>query len=355
MSSGVTMSDIAKRLGVSKTTVSLALANQPGVSEEMRQSVIDMAARLGYQRRDFPLSISTRRRAILAVFQNNLIQSDISGLAIWYIDGVQAAADDFKLRVVLSTLAIGERIADHAIDVARSEPVDMLGALLMGVKERTEPVVNQLQALGIPIVAVNRHWPESDLSFVSVDYRRAQMEAVRYLWQMGHRTIAYVSIDADEGYSWLKQRREGYEAGLVAEGGVLNPRHVIHAPDVRQVVDNVLDNAADATAICAQNDTLALALIRELQQRAIIVPRDMSVIGFDNDRSLPISDPPLTTIGSDPFDIGYQAVRILVEQATKDEIERVQVTVRTRAGGARKLRSTQKRAYPAFGDRRRLR
>lgn len=328
MASNVTMAEIARRLGISKTTVSLALANRPGVSEDMRQSIVELADRLNYQRAANSSASSLRRRAMLVVFQRGPIQADLAGLAASYLDGIQAAADDFRLRVVLVTIGTGERIADMSMEVARSEPVSTLGALLMGLKDQSEPVIAQLQSMGIPIAAVNRHWPNSALSFVSVDYTRAQIDAVRYLVDLGHRHIAYIGMDRDEGHSWLEQRRQGYLAALASAHEPLIP-YPITAPDAARAVDELLQHHPPVTAVCAANDTIALSIIDELKRRSVAIPHEISVIGFDDDSFNPPSDPPLTTVGYSTFEIGYWATRVLAELAGKNELARMQITMET--------------------------
>jgi DNA-binding LacI/PurR family transcriptional regulator len=265
---------------------------------------------------------------MLVVFQRGPIQNDLAGLAASYLDGVQAAADDFKLRVVLATIGTGERIAEMSLEIVRSEPVGVLGALLMGLKDSLEPVIAQLQELKIPMVAVNRYWPDSTLSFVGVDYVRAQMDAVQYLVHMGHRTIAYVGMSRDEGHSWFEQRRQGYLAALDSAEQPLVP-HPISASDAAQAIDMLLEQVPDVTAVCAANDTIALTLIQELKRRSIAIPKDISVIGFDDDTFNPPSDPPLSTVGYSTYEIGYWATRVLVEQASKSELARMQITMQT--------------------------
>jgi LacI family transcriptional regulator len=327
MASKVTMDEIARRLGVSKTTVSLALANKPGVSDEVRKPIIDMAGRLGYSPHSSRVAPLLKRRAVLVVFQRNPVQTEISGLALRYLDGIQTVADDSKLRVLITTIGPQELVPEHSIEIFRSEPVGILGALLMGLKSPTDPVISQLRGLGIPIAAVNRHWPHSDHSFVSVDNASAEADLVRYLCRLGHRKIAFACFKRDEGYSWLEQRQNGYLTAL-GEQGPTGRQCCVCAADRAQAVDAILHQCPDVTAICAANDSIALALISELRSRSILVPQDISVVGFDDDVSVPASDPPLTTIGFDATEMGYLAARTVLEQATRTEVIRTQITLR---------------------------
>lgn len=324
-----TIADIAQRLGVSKTTVSLALRNQPGVSEDTRQAVLEMAKRLGYQAKKKRGRSESGTHSVLFLYDGSVeAQEGISGIGLGYLDGAQAAADDFNLQILIDYLA-EDKLVGLSAEMLKIRPEWPLGALLVGVKASDDPAVALACQLDIPLVVVNRYWPESDLSFVSVDYARAQARAVRYLSQLGHRNIAFVSVGSAADYCWCQQRRDGYLAGLAAEGCPSDPRFIIDAPSAALAVQMLIQQAPETTAICAASDSVAIELIAELKRCGLRVPQDISIIGFDNDQRLPTPDPPLTTVDYDEVEIGYWAVRTLIEQRDSKGVQCLHVIMTT--------------------------
>jgi len=322
-----TLAEIARHLGVSKTTVSLALRNQPGISEDTRRAVLDVAQRLGYQTRQERPRSESAPRSILFLHKGLVNPHEgITGVRLGYLDGAQAAASDFNLQLLIEYLP-EDGTTGLSTEMLSARPGWLSGVMLVGVKSSDDPAVAQARRLNIPLVVVNRYWPDSDLSFVSVNYVSAQASAVKYLWQLGHRKIAFVSLGSASEYCWCWQRRDGYLAGLAAEGCQPDTRFVIDAPDAATAVQRLSDQAPEVTAICAAHDGVAIELMSELKRRGLRVPHDISIIGFDNDYRLPSTEPPLTTVDYDEVSIGYWAVRVLVEQMHNKGLQSIHVVM----------------------------
>jgi LacI family transcriptional regulator len=324
----VTLTDIAQQLGISKSSVSLALNNRPGVSEELRRSVLEVAQRMGYEGKTVHSRQSPRSRTILLLHQEYRAQHSITGVRLGYVEGVQAAADSFGFQVVVDSLATAGP-ATLSLDILRTRPDHVVGVLLVGMKGPDDPTVALVQQAKVPLVIVNRYWPDTALSFVSVDFFRAEANAVRYLVGLGHRHIAFVGLICDTDYSWYRQRREGYLAALETEGAPSDPRFIIETTNVEQAADKLLSQASVATAACAVSDAVAVGLLDELQRRGKRVPSDISVIGFDNDHRLLPTSPALTTVDFNEFNIGYRAVHVIVEHMGDADLSHLQVIVKT--------------------------
>ncbi len=324
MTPKVTMDEIAERLGISKAAVSLALRNQPGVSESTRQAVVEMAERVGYVPRGVRITTRAAGQSVFVLCPDKQGGRGISGIQLDYVDGIQAAASDFNLRVLIESLTAG-RFGKLSWQILKTRPERVLGMLLIGMEGQNDPVLDLVRQLDLPLVVVNRYWPESDLSFVSIDYRHAEASLVEYLSRLGHRKIAFVGLDSLAGYGWYQQRKEGYEQGLLSLGGGPDPRLIIQAGDIASAVESLLHSAPDATAVCAADDEVAVGLIGELKRLNIRVPDDVSVAGFDADSS----DPSLTSVKYDAFGIGYRAVGILVERQRDSDLWRTQMVVRS--------------------------
>jgi DNA-binding LacI/PurR family transcriptional regulator len=328
MTDRVTLADIAQHLGVSKSSVSLALNSRPGVSEELRQRVVEVARRMGYEGKATYTENSGKSRVVLLLHQEHRANQGITGIRLGYVEGIQDAASAYGFQVVVDSLAKDESVV-LSLEMLKTSPDKVLGILLVGMKGPDDPNVDRIRQMGPPFVIVNRYCPDCRISFVGTDFRHAEAEAVEYLSELGHRKIAFVGLTRDTDYSWYQQRRDGYLDGLASVSSLSDDRFLIETENVQQAVVRLLDQASDATAICAASDDVAVQLLHELKHHGRRVPQDMSVIGFDNDLHLFPSDPPLTTFDFNEFEIGYLAVRTLAELHGNTDICCLQVIVNT--------------------------
>jgi DNA-binding LacI/PurR family transcriptional regulator len=325
----VTMAEIAKRLGVSKTTVSLALMGRQGVSDQTRKIVEETAQDMGYQKQRSPISRSSERKAILVIVQGNSMERYITGMALGYINGIKAAAEDIHARVLIDSSG-SSGLTNRSRLMLKAKRKEFWGALLINLRQPDDATVQELRHHEIRVLAVNRYWPEVDISFVGIDDPVAEQTVVRYLGDLGHRRIAFAALNEDGKYSWCEQRRQGYEEGMLSIGQAAEPRFILQAANASKIVDALVSQCPETTAICAPHDTLAIELISELQKRGMRVPQDVSIAGFDNDETLPSPEPPLTTIDYDEMQLGYWAVRVLSELHNRPGLCRMQVVFETR-------------------------
>jgi DNA-binding LacI/PurR family transcriptional regulator len=338
MAKAVTLADIADRLGVSKSSVSLAINNRPGVGPELRASVLQLAQRMGYAGKVTHPQHPRRPNIVLLLHHPYEPQRGVTGVRYDYVQGAQAAAAALGFQVVVESVGASYTSA-LSLDILETRPEQVVGVLLVGMKGAIEPTIAFVRQLKVPTVVANRYLPDTDLSFVSIDHGRAEAMAVEYLVALGHRSIAFLGLERDAGYSWYEQRRKGYLAGMDLAGVQAAPRFLIEGTSPEAATEMLLRAAPDATAVCVISDEVAVSVLPELERRGKRVPADISVIGFDNDRRLPPTEPPLTTVGFDAHRIGYWAVRVLAEQRNDPQLSHVQLiltaTLLARASCAR--------------------
>jgi DNA-binding LacI/PurR family transcriptional regulator len=186
----------------------------------------------------------------------------------------------------------------------------------------TLPELLRIQARGIPLVLVDRYPAGMTCDFVGVDNQASAVEAVRYLLALGHRRIAHLSIA--DSTSPVRQRAEGYREALRFAGVEPRPEwtYVVEAawpPVVGPAVEQFFSLAEPPTALFALEDSLAHYFIVEAEARGLKVPRDVSVIGFDDlERYSP--RPALLTTLHQPFDqMGRRATRLILRRLSATE------------------------------------
>jgi DNA-binding LacI/PurR family transcriptional regulator len=172
----------------------------------------------------------------------------------------------------------------------------------------------ELIASGIPMVFLNGFALDVPAAFVSTDDRRAADIAVRHLAELGHGRIGFVS--GPSRYVVVERRREGYRQAVAAVGGDLDPELEIQTlfsvEGGRAAIGHLLERGA--TAAITGSDLLALGTVLGARERGLDVPRDWSVVGYDDSPLMAFTDPPLTTVRQPVRTICDHAARILIDR-----------------------------------------
>jgi LacI family transcriptional regulator len=310
----VTLEEIARLAGVSRSTVSRVVNGDRRVSDAARHRVQELIRDHDYHPHAAARSLASRRMRVLGL----LISKSVGGLFTdpFYPILIQGTADacnaaDHTLTMLMDTSADG-----HAVDqlygrVIRGRHVD--GLVLAG-HTVDDPLVPRLQADGIPFVLVGRH-PGARVSFVDVDSRGAAQGAVAHLLGHGYRRIAMIcgpphliaSIDRHAGYVTALQ-----EAAVPPE-----PSRVVFADFTQRgghrAMQGLLQNQMGIPdAVFAASDALAFGAMAAIQEAGLRVPGDIAVMGFDGLAEGVDTQPPLSTVTQPVADLGREAVRMLL-------------------------------------------
>lgn len=341
-----TIIDVARQARVSKSLVSLVMRGAPNVSEEKRQRVLSVAAKLGYRPNAAARSLVRRRTSLLGVLLSDLHNPFFAEV----IDGIQAEAAVHGFRTILGTGDRVERSEARALETMfelRTEGLILASPVLP---------MRTIAAAGreVPTVLVARRSRTVD-SVANDDVAGAAL-AVAHLASLGHERIAH--IDGGEGPG-AAERRRGYERAMRNHGLGANVRIVpgsFTEDGGRQGVARLLAGEIP-TAIFAANDLSAIGTLSALAERGVSVPQEISVVGYDNTALAAVRHIDLTTVDQPRPDMGRAAVRLLLErlEGGRREPRRVlmppSLVVRgtTTAPGRR----SRGRRSPARGPRRR--
>jgi LacI family repressor for deo operon, udp, cdd, tsx, nupC, and nupG len=195
------------------------------------------------------------------------------------------------------------------------------GVLLISTAE-AEAIVNHKRPLP-PTVVVLEAAEGHQFPTVRVDHKAAAFEATNYLIALGHRRIAHITGPARSPMAL--HRREGYLAALSAagihsgEGSCVPGEFTVASGEVAMA--SLLSRPEPPTAVFAANDEMAIGAIRTIKEKKLNVPRDISVMGFDDQRIASFYDPPLSTVRLPTFDLGYSAMvklRCILKNETHD-------------------------------------
>jgi LacI family transcriptional regulator len=327
-----TMDDVARRAGVSKSTVSLVLNDKDVVSTETKDAVIRAVKELGYILPDRrPLrSPQSRLKNNLVIKPKNFVVvhhvghepfDNIYGIFLNYLQGVQAFAKEANIHI---TPYGGYRKGDinHleiAIQNNQTMPVD--GMMLMGKGiHRDSQLVHRAFELQIPLVVLSRNWPDLPVSTVSQDHQQQAQIALDYLIQLGHRQIAFVAKEGEQDYEWYAPRLSMYRNKMKEINQEVDEDLIVLGNDVTDAVKELLIRKPGVTAILAIHDQRAIQVMMALLDMGLEVPNDISVIGLDDSEIPPVGFPRLTTVGFSHFDIGYLSAELLLKQIESNNL-----------------------------------
>ncbi len=323
--------EIAKLAKVSKTTVSMVLRNQEGVSENMRQRVLEAVEYLrAAEEIKTAEEVSTTNGwrtgahtegKVSSLLVLHPINYNYSAVFHEILRGVQAAAAVYQLQL---SLAFNDaNLLNHSFEefYFSNTLVKPLGVLVIGAR-REEPLVARLCDRSIPVVLVGRKSGDSRASAVGRNEEEMACEVTNYLFDLGHRKIAF--FGASEEFDYAVDRLRGYRKTCEQRGGALDD-YLVHPGFDSQSSANLLLEHPDITAAVFLNDLLASQVVPHVQAAGRCVPDDLSVVAFDDTEIARNFDPPLTTVSFPFFQEGFWAVRLIMEQVRQPTVVSAQV------------------------------
>jgi DNA-binding LacI/PurR family transcriptional regulator len=310
-----TMADVAEKAGVSRALVSIIFRNQPGASQETRERVLRVADEIGY-RLDSAARLLARGRSRTLGVMFTVHQTFHSDL----IEGIYPEAERLGYDVVLSASSQGRSEA-KAVEALLSHRCEAL--ILLGPE--AEPAY--LEELGhrTATVSVSRRVPRARVDFVHSAEAKGIRQAMDHLVEQGHRRIVHIDGGRGPGSA---ERRRAYRAamrhhGLESEIRVIPGDHTERSGiETGRVLLAERDSGQSLpTAVLAGNDRCAMGLLMALARAGVDVPRDMSVIGYDDSHLSHLMPIGLTTVRQDAVLMAEHAVRFAVERLEDDGLE----------------------------------
>jgi len=300
------MSDVAQVAGVSHQTVSRVLNNHPSVRAETRERVLAAVVELGYRRNTAARALVTRRSGAIGVVTTGLPYFGPTSTLI----AVEEAARDAGYFVSITTLAGTDAgSVDHAVEHFLAQAVE--GIIVIApqddVRDALVPFADQ-----VPLVMITAE-PSPGFAYhtMSVDQELGARLATRHLLELGHHDVVHLAGPQD----WIDARLRvvGWRAELAAVGIVAGePITGDWTPDGGYQVGRRLVREGIPSAVFAANDQLALGLLHAFAESGVVVPRDVSVIGFDDVSEAAHFGPPLTTVRQDFAALGTACMQLLV-------------------------------------------
>ena len=317
MARSANQSDVARAAGVSISTVSRALSNSRGISDELRVQIQGLAKELGYTGRGV-LTVETR--LVRTYVTANLMTGGLVAFYSTLVDGMKSAAAAAGLQLEI-------RLVQQSLDPQRiardADAVPTAATLLVGVDITPELV--QYFGRDRPMVLVNTFDPQMRYDCVAPANFYGAAEATRQLLDAGHRHVMHLR----EQIRWTTLARQNGFLSAVANVPGATAEVVDSPPDIDTVLHQQARLKASGkarwTGVYAVHDHAAIRFIHALEEVGLRVPRDVSVIGFDDLPAASMMTPRLTTMRVDTDAIGRQAIALLLRRIAEPDACRLQI------------------------------
>lgn len=276
----ITTEDVAKIAGVSQSTVSRVLNNYPYIKENTREKVLAVIDELGFTRDEIARSLVEKRTKSIGLILGSISNPFFAESAEVIIEKAQ----ELEYDVMIYNTGHSDANLEKAINTLIGKRVD--GIILTGVNRNYTNKIKKLHQNGFPIFLYNSCLEDSFGNYIVIDNRIGAKIAVNHLVELGHKRIAYIS--GPSKYLTTYQRYLGYQEAL-NENGFNFQNNLVYNNDfsyaeIYKFSKRLLNKKKRPTAFLAASDQMALAVLDAAASLNLKVPKDVSVVGFDNIR-----------------------------------------------------------------------
>jgi LacI family transcriptional regulator len=307
MRRSITMKDIAEKLDVSTVTVSKALNDKEGVSDELKERIKQMADEMGYRINSLAKSMKEGLSYNIGV----IIAERYTGYDSFYLRFYQqmtTVLEGHNYYGILHVLSAEDENGLKQPKVYMDRKVD--GLIILG--QVNKPYIELLQNIDIPIVFLDFYDEHENIDTITTDNFYSSYELTNYVIANGHKKIAFIgNIYAT---SSIQDRMLGYFRSLLEHKLQLRLDYIVtDRDDEGHFIDLELPGDMPTAFVC-NCDQVAYNLIKLLKQKGYNVPEDISVVGFDNDIYSTISEPQITTVEVNIFEMSKMAYQVIAKK-----------------------------------------
>ncbi len=303
----VRLQDIARRAGVSMMTVSRVLNNHAHVNPETRTKVLKTANELGYVPHATARALASGKTRMLGLVVGALYSEYVFEI----MRGVNDETREQSNNLVLVTSGQSQ---EHELKQISHLMGGMVDGIMLVLPREAAPYLEVLSTQELPIVLIDHRSTTDRLPAVRATNFEGMHEATRYLIQLGHRRIGYIKGIADQGTTI--ERYRGYLQAL-KDAAIDYDEDLIRQGDYEQssgyrCTHELMEFPDPPTAIIASNDQMAFGAYSAIREMDLVIPEDVSLIGFDDVPSSATQYPPLTTVHQPLYEMGRTAVRMVI-------------------------------------------
>ena len=309
----VTIKDVAALAGVSPSTVSRTCKNNPSISEETKERVRKAMAKLGYEPNFQASNLASQNSRTIGIILPASAKEVYENS--FYLEAIQGISHYCNGRQYMTTIVTGQdeaEILDAVRSMSRSGKVD--GFIILYSKKE-DPVIDYLFNEGLLYILIGKATQYTNQTiYIDNDNLLAGREAAEYLYQLGHRRIAYLGSYSSLMFS--ADRKAGYQLALASHQLPVRPEYCVEVKNVsennEEAIRGLLMQKDRPTAILVSDDILAVSLERVCLENHLAIPEDLSIISFNNSLFARLTSPQLTSIDIGAGQLGSEAASQII-------------------------------------------
>lgn len=309
----VTIKDVAALAGVSPSTVSRTCKNNPSISEETKERVRKAMAELGYEPNFQASNLASQNSRTIGIILPASAKEVYENS--FYLEAIQGISHYCNGRQYMTTIVTGQdeaEILDAVRSMSRSGKVD--GFIILYSK-KDDPVIDYLFNEGLLYILIGKATQYTNQTiYIDNDNLLAGREAAEYLYQLGHRRIAYLGSDSSLMFS--ADRKAGYQLALASHQLPVRPEYCVEVKNVsennEEAIRGLLMQKDRPTAILVSDYILAVSLERVCLENHLAIPEDLSIISFNNSLFARLTSPQLTSIDIGAGQLGSEAASQII-------------------------------------------
>ncbi|WP_314590246.1 LacI family DNA-binding transcriptional regulator [Paenibacillus terrigena] len=323
----VTIKDVAKKAGVSPSTVSRVLSNHPRISKETALKVKGIMNEMGYHSNMMARSLVSNKTYTLGMilprpaeelFQNHFFAENIRGIT------TQASRNGYD--VLMTT---GSSESDEMEAITRLVKGRRVDGIILLQSRKFDPIIAFLQEQKFPFVLIGRYEDDPTVLCVDNDNIQAASDATSHLIAQGHTRIGFVS--GPPSLSVSQDRLQGYKQALIENQLDMKPEWIVEGEFLQEsgyrAMSFFMSLPERPTALVVIDDVVSFGIMRGLTELGYSVPEDLNIIGFNNISLTELSTPPLSSIDIGIYQLGYMASQLLIKRIQGETISQARTIV----------------------------
>jgi LacI family transcriptional regulator len=308
----LTLEDIAKQAGVSRSTVSRVVNNHPNVRSSVRKRVREVIQNTGYQPNAAARTLASQRSWMLGLVLPRSVSSMFTDPYFPRLtQGIAQACNQFNYTLGLFLIGTEE---DEEKIFPRVSRNGLLDGILVQSGQIGEHLIDHLVKTNIPLVVIGRPFHTTDVNYIDVDNVNSAYCAVCHLIRLGYKRVGTIAGPANSTVGL--DRKEGYQKALNEWGYNLDESLITEGDFTEAGGYSAMQKLLPARpdAIFAASDIMAIGAMRAVRETGLSIPDDIAFVGFDDLPLATIPYPQLTTVRQPVLQFGFKSVEILIDR-----------------------------------------
>lgn len=326
----VTLKDVAALAGVSPSTVSRTCKDNPSISEETKERVRRAMAQLGYDPGGLSQSASPQWETsrsigiILPPSQKEVYENS------FYLETIRGISQFCSHRQYMNTVITGQNETELLKVIQSLVRTGQVDSFIILYSRQKDPVIDYLYNEGLLYVLIGKAYQYANQTiYIDNDNLLASQEATEYLIRLGHKSIAYLGSDSSLMFS--ADRKAGYQTALALHQLPLRPDHCLEIASVSRddgsSLRAMLQSPDRPTAMVVSDDILAVSLERACLEVGLSIPKDLSIISFNNSLLARLTSPQLTSIDVNSCQLGIEAASQIINHMENPNLMATKIIV----------------------------